>query len=716
MTALSRLTDWLSNRPTQPGPFETYATAALAVVPAQALAPVMPYPAGSFGAPVWPGVESLDEHGYRRLGLIYRCVNLIAHAAGTAPVRVYDESDDGAELPDHPLRRLLRQPNPHQGEALFWSSVVLRASVAGYCLIEKERSVGGEVIALWPLRSNWARAIERTGGTYDWEYRVPGTRAPEKLAAEDVIAIRWSDTPDGSPYGLSPLAVCVRDTALLGKMIDFLAVLFERGGVPMWGLIPNLLPGQSLSQAQVDAMTEGFLQRHGGLARSAIPTVLAGIKSVERLGFDLDELAYTDLRDVSELAIVQAFGVPATKAIIRVGLEHSDSRANAQVDDATFYRDTMVPLWTRFDDALTTGLLGDFEDLPTTIGLEFDTSEIEALQPNRNERAPWLIEGFSAGAWSQHALYRELGMPIPDTADFYMRSLAVRAIPAEDPLANPEPGPPIGLARDAPRQTLDRGPSSVQTLAATKRAAIGAHNRAEIARVADAKEPALARYFAGQKRRVVAAATAPVGIAALGSNGHSAHTLAVTDIDWDAESRLLRAVLMPLYAEAGEAAFAAAGEQIGVAVAWDLANPNVSRILDHLALRVVDITDTTRDDIRGVVDTALADGSDLKALASKLSDLYDETYAGRSMTIARTETMIGFGEASILGYQESGVVSEVMILDNPNHTDAYGASDGLTCAQRHESVWPVADAMAHIRADHPNGSATSVPIVSGAKG
>ena len=64
------------------------------------------------------------------------------------------------------------------------------------------------------------------------------------------------------------------------------------------------------------------------------------------------------------------------------------------------------------------------------------------------------------------------------------------------------------------------------------------------------------------------------------------------------------------------------------------------------------------------------------------------------------------------GYRESGVVDRVQLLDNPNHTDAYGASDGLTCAERDGLIVDLAAVERHIAAEHPNGSLVVTPMLA----
>jgi hypothetical protein len=146
-------------------------------------------------------------------------------------------------------------------------------------------------------------------------------------------------------------------------------------------------------------------------------------------------------------------------------------------------------------------------------------------------------------------------------------------------------------------------------------------------------------------------------------------------------------------------------------LSWDLANPNVSRVLDELGTRIVGINETTRRDVLGVIDAWAADGGSLTELANQLGSLFEETYKGRAMTVARTETQVAYNSASQLAYEESGEVDEVEMVDNPDH-DTDPGSDDLTCAQRHGLVVPVANMNLHIEAEHPNGSLAFIPILS----
>jgi HK97 family phage portal protein len=654
--------------------------------------------------PTWdPAVAARD--GYAKLALIYRCVNIVAHALGTATVRVYDEANDNETIPDHPMRKLMRRPNPQMGEAAFWANVGTRAAIAGFCVVEKERNRLGDVIGLWPLQSTWLRAIPRRDSGPDWEYRIPGITDPFRLKAEDVVVFKWADTPMGSPYGQGPVEACLREITMSNQMTDFVKVFFENGAVPLQGLILDVQPGMTVNQEQNDAILDAFVMRRGGLRNAWRPMAMTGVKDIKRLGFDFNELAYTDLRDISELAITTAFGIPPGLVGTRVGLERN-TFSNAREMRASFYEDTIIPLWARFDDALTLQLLNDFEEQPN-ISLEFDTSKISALQEDRNAKAIWVIDGFRSGLFSAHLAHTELGFKTPEGDDYYLRGIATTTVPATDPLGlSAEPDVPA----IPPPNSLAMLSATTSGEGASVRMARAGTDRKRIARVAEATQPSIRRFFREQGQRLVPTVTS-------GLSGHGPTEMYdAAEIDWDDEDKRLRKVIVNLYLMAGEAAFDAITDTWGIdiGISFDLANPRVGRVVDRLARRVVDINATTRDDIARLVTKGLQDGKTTDEIATSLRGLFSETYTNRAVTIARTESMISYGHASTLGFRESGVVDRIQCFDNETHTESYpGAIDGLTCAERNLFVDTLDSAELHLESEHVNGSLTLAPVLIG---
>lgn len=674
------------------------------------------------GRPLYPDrtIQTYDEKGYRSLGLIFAAATMTAESVASATLRVYDEARDKQEVENHGLRRLMMRPNQEMEESRWLSMMTMIASIAGFSIAEKERSASGRTVALWPLRSDWCTAILRDQAPPDWEYKIPG-RDKVLLKAEDVIVFTYADRPDRSPYGIGPLEVCLREVGLLNRMTDFVKTYFDNGAVPFYGLVPDLPPGRTMSQEDIDKVLDGWVRRHNGMDRAMRPAFLQAIKDVKRLSLDMNELAYTDLRDLSDLAIAQAFRIPASMLQIRVGLEHSDSRANAEVDQYKFYQQTIQPLWRRLDGVLSINLLPEFATSPTQT-LEFDTSNISALQENRNERAGWLVDGAARGVFSVHTVHRELGLPVPDGDDFYLRGLVTEAVPVTDPLGEdvaPDV-PPESLPATTSDRSIRMSPDDLKELRALPRRSLeyraqsGVVQRKQIAAVADKTEPSLRTFFAKQARRIVPLITAQL------PDNRSAEVRATDDdalqainaVNWTAEQRQLASIVDRIHLLAGSTAWSDAQGlyDLGIDGTFSLKNPKVKDVAGRLGKRIVGMNDETKSMIAETVVRGVNAGKTLDDIAKDLEAVVDRP--SRARTIARTESMVAYGEANALAFKEAGI-ERAQIFDNPEHTDSYGASDGLTCAERNGIIVDIDKMMDHIYADHPNGSAVGTPIVEG---
>src|SRR5690606_16354556 len=107
-----------------------------------------------------------SNHGYTNSALIFRCVQYTANSMGRANLKIYRSPEDtkkSNEDPLHPFRKLIKQPNLGQSEQTFLTFIGILLCVTGFAVIEKERNKLGEIIGLWPLRSDWIRPVPRLG-------------------------------------------------------------------------------------------------------------------------------------------------------------------------------------------------------------------------------------------------------------------------------------------------------------------------------------------------------------------------------------------------------------------------------------------------------------------------------------------------------------------------------------------------------------------------
>lgn len=638
--------------------------------------------------PVWPkrSAQTFTDEGYAKLALVFRCIGVLAQSVAAAPLAVYQTTAQGEDRADnHPLRQLLTAPNRESNEARLFGQIVTSMATAGFVVIEKERAGAGRPVGLWPLNPAYCRPIQRSDALPDWEVKVPGYE-PVILNSTDVIAITYADRPDREPTGIGPLEVILREVALLNIKNDFLKSFFDSGAMPVYGLVPHPDAGE-ISQAQADVIREGWRQRYGGMRGSVEPAILAGITDVKRLSFDFDELAWQDLRDIDELAICTAFGIPPILVGTRYGLERS-TFANYQEARRSFYEDTVAPLMNRIEDAFSRSLMPEFERRPG-YALHFDTSDVPAMREDIMPRRQWAVTALQAGGITTHQFARECGLE-PVGADVFLRSMVTVEIPANG--ARPVPPATITAAdEDSRTRAL---PSRAAMHSMEYRASIAESGRTAYVRVAERFEPEVARYLDEQAKRVVDAATR--------SGEAIRETRDVSAIDWADEERLLAELLERLHMASGEVAFQIAATAFGPdSPVWTVTNPRIMDLLTELARRVTMITETTRLDISRVVTEALTEGVSMDQLADRLRNLFDQTYANRAMVVARTESQIAYNRASLLSYGDMGI-QQVQMYDNSEHTERYDPNCS-TCAERDGLVVPIHEAAWHINCEHPNG-------------
>lgn len=168
----------------------------------------------------------------------------------------------------------------------------------------------------------------------------------------------------------------------------------------------------------------------------------------------------------------------------------------------------------------------------------------------------------------------------------------------------------------------------------------------------------------------------------------------------------LRSLMRRFYPLVIESAFGDAS-LAGIPVAFDLDNPFVQTVLDHLAKRIVNVADTTRDEVRRLVGLQADNGWSAEELAREIRQLAETRSKTRAILIARTETASAYSAGSIAAYKASGVVGSVEWLTADD--EVCPICEGLN-GTRADLGHAFAGGVAHPPA-HPDCRCTVLPIV-----
>jgi hypothetical protein len=387
---------------------------------------------------------------------------------------------------------------------------------------------------------------------------------------------------------------------------------------------------------------------------------------------------------------------------------------------------------------MTRALLPEF-DVDETVSLEFDTSEVPALQDDlTNERAQ-KIELWKSQVITRNEIRTDFGYAELDDesgAELYAPASPFGMLPvgggndsgAEDGAQRfhgnlsvvesaakiPIPAHLNGNSHHPDFAWSLNHTYRMQRLPPDTRAAVASAARDEYEALMRRGAPELRRFWKEQGERVVSATrSSHAQIQYLeGRTRAIQETRDIAAIDWNAEEDLLREVLKTIQSRATRAGWMASANQGIPASAYDVANPYVQTVLDEVGTRVVGINQTTMSDVQGVVGKALNEGVSMDELAGRLKGLFEETYTNRALTVARTESQVAYNLGTVAAGKDSGVVDYAELMDNSEHTDDYGASDGLSCAQRDGLIVPLDSVPRHVEAEHPNGTLSVALVVN----
>lgn len=176
---------------------------------------------------------------------------------------------------------------------------------------------------------------------------------------------------------------------------------------------------------------------------------------------------------------------------------------------------------------------------------------------------------------------------------------------------------------------------------------------------------------------------------------------AVSQVDFKRHAKRVAAILGKYYPDLLEQAYSDVGGKLPVAPSFELHNPRVQDVIKSLAKRVKGISDTTRDDIQGVISRALDEEKipGVGEIGRRLRDAGVTSSRSRGVTIARTETAHAYNHGAIAAYADAGV-EKVECLDSDNDPE---------CAERNGQIMTLDEALAI--EPHPNCVLAFAPVV-----
>ena len=330
------------------------------------------------GRPQWTprNYEALAREGFARNPVAYRCVRLIAEAAASVPLVVFEA---GRRSPNHPLMRLLERPNPEQGLPDLLEAFFGGLQTAGNGYLEAVQDDQGQPFELYALRSDRMKVVPGARGWPEaYDYSVGGRNVRLTRLADGWMPVLHLKllNPLSDYYGFSPLEAAAFAVDVHNASGAWNKALLDNAARPSGALVyGGGEGGERLTDDQFERLKAELTETHSGTAAAGRPLLLEGGLDWKPMSLSPADMDFIDGKHAAAREIALAFGVPPPL----LGIPGDNTYANFKEANSAFWRHAVVPLTERLARALTGWLGAQFANV--RIGCDLDA--VPALAPER---------------------------------------------------------------------------------------------------------------------------------------------------------------------------------------------------------------------------------------------------------------------------------------------------------------------------------------------
>lgn len=603
-----------------------------------------------------------------------------------------------AELPDHPMAKLVATPNSYYGAVALWSATVWSHSVAGNAYWIKVRNGAGRVVELWYV-PHWL--IEPVGSADGSEFLThyiyrPGGQEIH-LAPDDVVHFRAGIDPRNPRLGLSPMGGVIREIFMDLESSNFVSSLLRNMGVP--GVVISPKSGPVAAPDDVSAVKAWFTQAFGGDNRGG-PLVMGAPTDVVPFGFNPQQMNMSEARDVAEERVCACLGLPPAVVGFGAGLQSTKVGATMTEMRKLAWHNAVLPLARALADELTRSLLRDFPGADN-IKVAWDTTEVLALGDEEDKKSTRTLAQLAAGMITVAEARGELGWEVDTSHQIYLRPAMQIEVPAT------RSSPTAKSFGQKARASSSAMRASTAYVTALERAAPGLRR---------AFEDSLSRFFKGLGEAAAEAARAELGADDSPKSAPAGETKSDDD-------ELISAILRRLGIAAHQTTFrrvyeaqylsiaratARAGELAGLGAS--LPDPVARAVIGAGGRRsgLVDLDAQTRKALFDALALGRAEGEGATQLAARIgAEVEGGPWASletRARTIARTETKYAQNVSTLERARDAGV-SHFVVFDG-RLGEGRSKPDHIA---RHGSIVTAEEAAQMADEEHPNGTLSFAP-------
>ncbi|MGD9783888.1 MAG: phage portal protein [Hyphomicrobiaceae bacterium] len=342
------------------------------------------------GQPVWAPRDyaGFAREGFMQNAIVYRSVRMVAEAAASIPLLLYDGAH---EIESHPFLDLIAHPSLDHTSADFFESWYGYLLVSGNAYVEAV-GVDGHLRELHALRPDRMKVIPGADGWPEgYEYAVAGRSV--RLGGDVVEGVRnvlhvRLFHPANDHYGMSPIEAAASAIDIHNQAAKWNKALLDNSARPSGALVYAAREGH-LTEEQFQRLKDELEAGFQGARQAGRPMLLEGGLDWKQWSLSPKDMDFVEAKNGAAREIALALGVPP----MLLGIPGDNTYSNYQEASRSFWRQTVLPLVNRTAKAMSMWLApawgGGLELRPDLDAIEALSSERDQLW-TRLERAGFL--------------------------------------------------------------------------------------------------------------------------------------------------------------------------------------------------------------------------------------------------------------------------------------------------------------------------------------
>lgn len=339
------------------------------------------------GQPVWSdrNYPQFALEAYVRNVVAHRAISMVAIAASSVKLKLYETKRVRRELKAHPLLDLIKQANPAQARGEFFQALYQYRLIGGNAYIQAVGPKGAAPKELHLLRPD-RMAVIAGKGTMPAGYRYCVNNQSvdfpvDRITGRSNILHLKNFHPLNDWYGLSPVESAAYSIDQHNQAGAWNQALLQNGARPSGALVVKVenAGGGILSEDQYNRVKMQIDEQFTGAANAGRPLLLEGGLDWKEMSLTPKDMDFVEAKNSSARDIALAFGVPPQL----LGIPGDNTYSNLQEARLALWEQTVVPLLCATTDALNNWLApmfgGQLELTPDIDGISALATRNQAI-------------------------------------------------------------------------------------------------------------------------------------------------------------------------------------------------------------------------------------------------------------------------------------------------------------------------------------------------